>query len=86
MAIDINFIQLVEQFVANASITISFPQTGGNFDFPSDDGGLMSTFSTYGPTNDVFFKPARYEDEECVSIIPRYPANNGCEEVKRGNE
>lgn len=58
MPLNVNFIQLVEQFIANASITISFPQTGGNFDFPSEDGGLMSTFSTYGPTNDVFFKPA----------------------------
>ena len=52
------FFKLVQQFVANASISISFPQTGGLFNFPDSTGGLISSFTSYGPTNDMFFKPA----------------------------
>ena len=39
-------------------MTLSFPQTGANFDFSDPSGGLVSTFTSYGPTNDMFFKPA----------------------------
>ncbi|KAI0744031.1 subtilisin-like protease [Daedaleopsis nitida] len=49
---------LVNQFVAGAPIALSFPQQGGGTSFPNPQGGLMSDFSTYGPTNDFFFKPA----------------------------
>ncbi|KAF8634300.1 hypothetical protein AX17_004252 [Amanita inopinata Kibby_2008] len=49
---------LVEQFVAGVPVTITFPQTGGSINFPSPVGGLISTFSSYGPSNDFFFKPA----------------------------
>ncbi|KAF9264125.1 subtilisin-like protease [Marasmius fiardii PR-910] len=49
---------LVEQFTAGVPITVSFPQTGGLTQFPDPAGGLISSFSTYGPTNDFFFKPA----------------------------
>ncbi|KAJ7594531.1 subtilisin-like protease [Mycena floridula] len=49
---------LVQQFVAQAPITITFPQTGGLTQFPNPLGGLISSFSSYGPTNDMFFKPA----------------------------
>lgn len=38
---------------------LSFPQTGAQFNFPNTaTGGLVSTFTSYGPSNDVFFKPA----------------------------
>ncbi|TEB21711.1 pyrolysin [Coprinellus micaceus] len=49
---------LLEQWVAGVPITVSFPQTGGSVDFPLARGGLMSEFSTYGPTNDFYFKPS----------------------------
>ncbi|KAM6501852.1 pyrolysin [Amanita muscaria] len=49
---------LVQQFVAGSAVTLSFPQTGGSLNFPSPNGGLVSSFSTYGPTNDFYFKPA----------------------------
>ncbi|TDL26098.1 subtilisin-like protease [Rickenella mellea] len=49
---------LVGQFAAKAPLTLSFPQTGGSFNFPNPTGGLISTFSSYGPSNDMFFKPA----------------------------
>ncbi|KDR78150.1 hypothetical protein GALMADRAFT_224528 [Galerina marginata CBS 339.88] len=49
---------LVQQFAAGISISISFPQTGGAFQFPDPSGGLISSFTSYGPTNDMFFKPA----------------------------
>ncbi|KAF9547696.1 subtilisin-like protease [Agrocybe pediades] len=49
---------LVQQFVKGAPITVSFPQVGGAFNFPDPAGGLISSFTSYGPTNDMFFKPA----------------------------
>ncbi|KAH9484892.1 Minor extracellular protease vpr [Psilocybe cubensis] len=49
---------LVQQFAAGVPVTISFPQTGGSFNFPDPAGGLISSFTSYGPTNDFFFKPA----------------------------
>ncbi|KIJ56962.1 hypothetical protein M422DRAFT_40528 [Sphaerobolus stellatus SS14] len=49
---------LVGQAAAGKAINITFPQTGASFEIPSETGGLMSTFSTYGPTNDLYFKPA----------------------------
>ncbi|KAF9028989.1 subtilisin-like protease [Hymenopellis radicata] len=49
---------LVQQFAAGAPVTITFPQTGGLFNFPDAAGGLISSFTSYGPSNDFFFKPA----------------------------
>ncbi|KAF8149475.1 pyrolysin [Crassisporium funariophilum] len=49
---------LVEQFAAGAPIAVEFPQSGGSTDYPDPHGGLVSSFSTYGPTNDFHFKPA----------------------------
>jgi subtilisin family serine protease len=48
------FFQLVKQFVAGVSITVSFPQGT----FLDDHGGLMSDFSSSGPSFDFGFKPA----------------------------
>ena len=50
--------QLVNQFAAGAQVSISFPQSGAAFQFPDPNGGLISSFTSYGPTNDMFFKPA----------------------------
>lgn len=49
---------LVEQFAANASIALNFPQVGGQYNLPDAHGGLVSSFSSYGPTFDMYFKPA----------------------------
>ncbi|TFK18824.1 peptidase [Coprinopsis marcescibilis] len=49
---------LVNQYLAGDDIKVSFPQVGGNVPYANPRGGLMSTFSTYGPTNDFYFKPA----------------------------
>ncbi|KAJ7497612.1 subtilisin-like protease [Mycena latifolia] len=49
---------LVEQFIAGANITVSFPQDGGAFNIPNPGGGLISDFSTIGPTFDMHLNPA----------------------------
>ncbi|KAJ7091118.1 peptidase S8/S53 domain-containing protein [Mycena epipterygia] len=49
--------QLVAQFIAKASITVSFPQSGGAFAVPNPSGGLVSAFSTIGPTFDMELSP-----------------------------
>ncbi|KAJ6625831.1 subtilisin-like protease [Mycena sp. CBHHK59/15] len=49
---------LAEQLAAGASIKVTFPQTGGSVNFPNPTGGLVSSFTSYGPSNDFFFKPA----------------------------
>ncbi|KAJ7693309.1 subtilisin-like protease [Mycena rosella] len=49
---------LVEQFIAGANITVSFPQDGGAFTIPNPAGGLVSAFSTIGPTFDMHLSPA----------------------------
>ncbi|KAI0358577.1 subtilisin-like protease [Trametes cingulata] len=49
---------LVNEFASGASVSLSFPQSGGSFEFPDSAGGLISSFTSYGPSNDFFFKPA----------------------------
>ncbi|KAG7098360.1 hypothetical protein E1B28_000318 [Marasmius oreades] len=49
---------LVNQFAAGTPITITFPQTGGSIQLRDPAGGLISSFTSYGPSNDFFFKPA----------------------------
>lgn len=49
---------LLQQFNAGQPPTISFPQVGGAGGVTSPTGGLVSTFSTYGPTFDAYLKPA----------------------------
>jgi len=45
---------LVSQFAAGNNITVAFPQAGRSFGLPSPTGGLVSSFTSYGPTNDMF--------------------------------
>jgi subtilisin family serine protease len=40
-----------------SSVTISFPKTGGS-SIPNAAGGLVSTFSTFGPSYDMYAKPS----------------------------
>ncbi|KAI0081943.1 subtilisin-like protease [Panus rudis PR-1116 ss-1] len=49
---------LVNEFAKKANVSVSFPQSGASFGFPDPAGGLISSFSSIGPTNDMFFKPA----------------------------
>ncbi|KAI0775848.1 subtilisin-like protease [Trametes elegans] len=49
---------LVNEFASGANVSLSFPQSGASFDFPDSAGGLISSFTSYGPSNDFFFKPA----------------------------
>ncbi|GJJ15891.1 hypothetical protein Clacol_010169 [Clathrus columnatus] len=73
---------LVEQFIAGRNITISFPQHGALFNFPSNTGGLVSGFTSYGPTNDMFFKPAVAAPGG--NIISTYPVDMGSFAVLSG--
>ncbi len=41
--------QLVQQFTAGTPVTITFPQTGGLFNFPDAAGGLISSFTRSCP-------------------------------------
>ena len=50
---------LVSQFAAGKPITVAFPQTGRSFGLPQPTGGLVSTFTSFGPTYD-FFLYAQY--------------------------
>ncbi|KDQ27552.1 hypothetical protein PLEOSDRAFT_1112600 [Pleurotus ostreatus PC15] len=49
---------LVQQFASGQNVSLSFPQSGGLIQFPDPAGGLISSFTSYGPSNDFFFKPA----------------------------
>ncbi|KAH9929600.1 subtilisin-like protease [Epithele typhae] len=49
-------VSLVQAIASGEAITVSFPNSP--FTFPVADGGLVSSFTSYGPSNDFFFKPA----------------------------
>ncbi|KAH6897589.1 pyrolysin [Coprinopsis sp. MPI-PUGE-AT-0042] len=49
---------LVKQYAAGVRVTLDFPQAGGVIEYPAQWGGLTSNFSSYGPTNDFYFKPS----------------------------
>ncbi|PVF93857.1 subtilisin-like protein [Serendipita vermifera] len=49
---------LLNQYISGSPPIISFPQTGGNGEAPNPNGGLMSSFSSFGPTYDAYMKPA----------------------------
>ena len=73
---------LATQLAAGASISVSFPQTGGSTEYPSQTGGLVSGFSSYGPSNDFFFKPAIAAPGG--SILSTYPVAKGSYAVLSG--
>lgn len=49
---------LVKEFASHANISLSFPQSGSATIRDTLNGGLVSSFSSYGPTYDMYFKPA----------------------------
>ncbi|KAG5639025.1 hypothetical protein H0H81_007638 [Sphagnurus paluster] len=73
---------LVQQFFAGAPVLLSFPQDNGSVSFPNPDGGLISSFSTYGPTNDFYFKPSIAAPGG--NILSTVPLNQGAWGVKSG--
>ncbi|KAJ7115609.1 subtilisin-like protease [Mycena crocata] len=73
---------LADQLAAGASLSVTFPQTGGSIDFPSPTGGLVSDFTTYGPTNDFYFKPAITAPGG--NIMSTYPIALGSWELASG--
>ncbi|KAF7315658.1 Subtilisin-like protease [Mycena indigotica] len=48
---------LVQQFLTNPNLTLSFPQTGASVSITNPVGGLVSYFSTIGPTFDMYLSP-----------------------------
>ncbi|KIO30673.1 hypothetical protein M407DRAFT_20206 [Tulasnella calospora MUT 4182] len=49
---------LVDQFVHRTNVMLSFPQNQPPSLIPNPVGGLISSFSSYGPTWDLEFKPS----------------------------
>ncbi|EJD53701.1 subtilisin-like protease [Auricularia subglabra TFB-10046 SS5] len=50
---------LLEHFLAGTALTVSFPKSGSFGYVPNDQtGGLVSAFTSYGPSYDMHFKPA----------------------------
>ncbi|EJD37080.1 subtilisin-like protein [Auricularia subglabra TFB-10046 SS5] len=50
---------LVNEFNKGRTITVSFAQHGSAVEIPnSETGGLMSSYSSFGPTQDLLLKPA----------------------------
>ncbi|KAG8987098.1 hypothetical protein FRB90_003599, partial [Tulasnella sp. 427] len=73
---------LVGEFVAKSGLKVTFPQTGGSKNIDSPQGGLMSSFSTFGPTNDMFFKPSVAAPGG--NILSTYPRAKGSYAILSG--
>ncbi|KAF9050212.1 pyrolysin [Panaeolus papilionaceus] len=73
---------LVKQVAAGVNVSIAFPQTGASFNYPDPAGGLMSSFSSYGPSNQLLFKPAVAAPGG--NIMSTIPLNLGGFGVKSG--
>ncbi|KAI0339940.1 subtilisin-like protease [Trametopsis cervina] len=73
---------LVQQFAAGKDVTITFPQSGASFNLPDVHGGLISDFSTYGPSNQLDFKPSIAAPGG--NILSTWPINLGSWAVLSG--
>ncbi|KAI3609470.1 hypothetical protein WG66_001257 [Moniliophthora roreri] len=75
---------LVKQFAAGAPVALSFPQPdqGGSTEYPNPAGGLVSAFTSWGATNDFFFKPAVAAPGG--NILSLLPTNKGSYGVAAG--
>jgi hypothetical protein len=49
---------LVSQFVRGNNVQVKIPSTGRSITITDPSGGLMNAFSSWGPSNDMYFKPA----------------------------
>jgi subtilisin family serine protease len=73
---------LVAQKAAGVDVKVSFPQGGAATPYPAPRAGLMSTFSSYSPTYDFFFKPA--VSAPGGNILSTYPTALGTYAVLSG--
>jgi hypothetical protein len=55
---DTFFLQLVNSYWREDGVLLSFPKAAPAVKYPNPNSGLMSSFSTYGPTFDMYLKPA----------------------------
>ena len=63
---------LLNQFLAGTPPTVSFPQAGGAGSIDNPTGGLISTYSTFGPSFDGYMKPqVSAPGGGILSTIPR---------------
>lgn len=49
---------LVSQFADGNNVQVKIPSTGGSATIADPSGGLMDAFGNWGPSNDMYFKPA----------------------------
>jgi subtilisin family serine protease len=66
---------LLNQYNVGTPPTISFPQTGGNGEISNPNGGLISSYSSFGPTFDAYMKPAL--SAPGGGILSTVPVNQG---------
>ncbi|CCA68627.1 related to subtilisin-like serine protease [Serendipita indica DSM 11827] len=73
---------LLQQYLAGSPPTISFPQSGGAGTVNNPTGGLMSSYSTYGPTFDAYLKPS--VSAPGGGILSTYPLAKGAFAILSG--
>ncbi|EJD50489.1 subtilisin-like protease [Auricularia subglabra TFB-10046 SS5] len=73
---------LVDQFVKKTGAKIVFPQENAVVKTPSPTGGLISDFTSFGPSNDMYFKPAIAAPGG--NIMSTYPIKKGSFAVSSG--
>ncbi|KIM19420.1 hypothetical protein M408DRAFT_38430, partial [Serendipita vermifera MAFF 305830] len=73
---------LLDQFLAGTPPTVSFPQSGRSGTVENPTGGLVSYFSTYGPTFDAYMKPQ--VSAPGGGILSTYPTNKGSYAIESG--
>ncbi|KAJ8509440.1 hypothetical protein ONZ45_g8388 [Pleurotus djamor] len=73
---------LVNQFIAKTPILLHFPPEGAPHNIPDPKGGLTSSFSSYGPTYDMYFKPALVAPGG--NILSTFHTKNGSWAVRSG--
>lgn len=73
---------LVDQFVKKTGVKVVFPQENATVKQPSPTGGLISDFTSFGPSNDMYFKPAIAAPGG--NIMSTYPLKKGSFAVSSG--
>ncbi|KAF9258179.1 subtilisin-like protein [Marasmius fiardii PR-910] len=73
---------IAKQLEAKKKVTLTFPKGGALTNYEIPTGGLMSSFSSYGPTFDFRFKPAI--SGPGGSIVSTIPVNQGGYGIKSG--
>ncbi|KAL0063639.1 hypothetical protein AAF712_009437 [Marasmius tenuissimus] len=66
---------LSQQFLAKKKITLTFPKGGRLVNFEQPTGGLVSDFTSYGPSFDLLFKPSIAAHGG--QVLSTYPLSKG---------